>query len=296
MPSVTRQFVAVLDGRLTPYALTNDKGFPLFPGQLETLQAVYVDGKSFDLNGVSIVNGSEIQFANGERLVYAPNKSLFVPAAYPEAGQSISWTGTYKSLTEIYGADNYVDLITSEHRVRPKYTALVSMYAGAFSSIGVRLGQMPQEFDIDTATGVQLDAVGEWVGLARIVRVPIDNVYFEWDDADSPTVTGWGHGIWRGRFESGTQVQSLSDSIYRRMLKAKALINQWSGDIPTLYDIFNIGFGSTGARCEITETGAMAFNLNVVGDIPTIDKRLLDSGYLPLSPAGITMTVTYNGS
>ena len=46
-------------------------------------------------------------------------------------------------------------------------------------------------FDIDTAVGVQLDVVGEWVGRSRRVATPVTGIYFSWDTER----VGWDRGF-----------------------------------------------------------------------------------------------------
>ena len=45
------------------------------------------------------------------------------------------------------------------------------------------LNSLPGKYDLDSAVGVQLDAVGEWVGISRELAVPLSNVYFSLDIA-----------------------------------------------------------------------------------------------------------------
>ena len=73
-------------------------------------------------------------------------------------------------------ADDYLALITSEHRHRPKFEAVVAGLAGPFVEMQAMLERMRTLHDIDTATGVHLDRAGEWIGRSRYVAIPLENV------------------------------------------------------------------------------------------------------------------------
>ena len=87
--------------------------------------------------------------------------------------------------------ERYLDLITSQHRQRPRFAAAVGALVKPLCDLEVLLQDMRHAFDVDTAVGVQLDAVGVRVGRSRNVRAPLDDVYFSWN-VDG---LGWGQGI-----------------------------------------------------------------------------------------------------
>ena len=62
---------------------------------------------------------------------------------------------------------NYTALITSEHADKPKFMAMVEAVAQCFVDQQNLLLSVPTAFDLDDAVGVQLDAVGLWVGIGR---------------------------------------------------------------------------------------------------------------------------------
>ena len=79
-------------------------------------------------------------------------------------------------------ADEYLALITSEHRGKKKFEATVAAVVAPFSKLQAVLRGLPADFDIDQAVGVQLDAVGAWIGRSRRFDTPLVGVYFAWDD------------------------------------------------------------------------------------------------------------------
>lgn len=87
--------------------------------------------------------------------------------------------------------DFYISLLTSEHRDKPQFTAVVQALTQALAD-GVNLGlSLIDKFDLDQANGAQLDAIGLWVGMLRSVKTPLTGVYFTWDTpqpASAPTL------------------------------------------------------------------------------------------------------------
>ena len=125
-------------------------------------------------------------------------------------------------------ADDYLALITSEHRHRPKFEAVVAGLAGPFVEMQAMLERMRTLHDIDTATGVHLDRAGEWIGRSRYVAIPLENVYFSWGVEG----LGWNEGYWKGKYDPNRGMVRLSDDAYRTVLKAKIGANRWDGTIP----------------------------------------------------------------
>ena len=121
----------------------------------------------------------------------------------------------------------YTELITSEHKGRPKFEAMVSLVAGAFVGTNNTALSLPSAFDLDTAVGAQLDVVGKWVGLSRQVAVPLSGVYFAWNTS----AVGWNQGVWQGPFDPGTGLIDLDDGTYRILLRAKIGANSWDGTL-----------------------------------------------------------------
>ena len=64
----------------------------------------------------------------------------------------------------------YLNRITSEHKVQPKFMGLVEARLKPFIDIFECLEEIDKAFDLDTATGNQLDIIGEYVGVKRLLN------------------------------------------------------------------------------------------------------------------------------
>lgn len=179
--------------------------------------------------------------------------------------------------------DDYLNLITSEFRLQPKFIAMITASANLFLHIQDTLTDMVPAFDVDDAVGQQLDFIGQWVGITRNLAIPIEGVYFSWDGSD-PGV-GWDHGVWQPPL-SPTQVTSLPDDSYRVLLKAKIAANQWDGTTTGAYIIWNEVF--TDLTILIQDNQNMSYDLAVTGgNIDAITLALITGGYIPLKPEGV---------
>lgn len=179
---------------------------------------------------------------------------------------------------------DYTELITSEHRQKPKFEAMVDLVAGAFWGARNFLEGLPDAFDLDTAIGAQLDAVGEWVGLSRYVSVPITGVYFSLDIAG----LGLDEGYLQGRYDSTTGPVRMNDEVYRAMLRAKIGANHWDGTSEGLNAILASVLVDIGAQMFVEDHQDMTMSLYLIGAVPQpIYISLIKGGYMAVKPAGV---------
>ena len=144
---------------------------------------------------------------------------------------------------------------------------------------------LPLEFDIDTAVGVQLDAVGERVGVSRKLKTPLEGVYFAFDEDE----VGFDEGVWKDDFDPSEGMVSLDDEFYRLVIKAKIAANSWDGTNDTLDDVLSIVFNEKiGTYASATDTQDMTMTIGLSGKRPTpILLELLTKGYLDVKPGGV---------
>ncbi|WP_250481910.1 DUF2612 domain-containing protein [Caballeronia sp. NCTM5] len=178
---------------------------------------------------------------------------------------------------------DYTGLVTSEHADKPKFMAMVGGVAQAFVDIQNQLSATPPSFDLDSAVGVQLDAVGLWVGITRNVNTPLTGVYFSLDTSG----LGFDQGVWQGPFDPTTGVVSLDDDTYRLLIRAKIGANSWDGTLGTSAAILNRIFDG-GTYVFIQDNGDMSITYGIAGNVPSaIFLALLRGGYIPLKPEAV---------
>lgn len=212
---------------------------------------------------------------------------------------------------------DYTGLITSEHNQKPKFMATVTALAGSYADLINSLQSMPTVFDLDAAVGVQLDAVGLWVGITRNIDVPLTGVYFSLDTAG----VGLDQGVWMGPFDPSTGVTALDDDTYRLLIRARIAANHWDGTLAGSAALLGIIFGANvlypaivladgtpvvvqgsvpgqliplvGYTDQTTyvfiqDNGDMTITIGISGVLPSaLFLALLSGGYIPIKPSGV---------
>jgi hypothetical protein len=182
----------------------------------------------------------------------------------------------------------YQSLITSEHSDKPKFMAF---YSGCVQPL-VDLQEFTQsllvDFDVDSAVGVQLDAIGLWVGISRYLLEPITGIYYS---VNGTVQEGVNYGILKGVFDSGTDMVRLNDQAYRILIRAKIAANRWDGSIPGAYEVWAAAFGPPGPGVPtlmIQDNQDMSMTVGI-GNIvlSALEQALLLGGYIDLRPEGV---------
>lgn len=179
--------------------------------------------------------------------------------------------------------EDYLNLITSEHRDKPKFMAMVSFHAQAAVDLQDMMASLITKLDVDFAVGEQLDFIGQWVGISREVNIPISGIFFAWDDPD-PSL-GWDFGIWRPDNQP-TTITTLPDDSYKVLIKAKIAANSWDGTTDGAYAIWDSLFPNF--KILILDHQDMSYDLAFVGQpVDSLTKALITGGYIPLRPEGV---------
>lgn len=182
----------------------------------------------------------------------------------------------------------YTDLITNYHAGKPLFFQHVDLSTRPLTDVSTSLNSLIDAFDIDTAVGVQLDILGEWIGRSRIVSVPISGIYFSFDTDG----LGWDQGVWQGPFDPDSGYTALSDETYRVILKAKIAINNWDGTNDSLPQILDTALTGSGLRMQIVDNQDMTISIWVFPevDISQVSLELIAAikqGYLTVKAAGV---------
>jgi len=148
----------------------------------------------------------------------------------------------------------YLDKVTSQHQ-KPKFLAWLTVGLWLFKDISSV--DINSSFEMDNATGVQLDIVGQILGRSRILPFqPLFDI--------SPV---------------------MDDTVYRLVLKAKVLQNQWDGTIPGIYEIWDVIFPNV--DLYITDNQNMTMKATVIGMHGVLEQQLISNGYIVPKPATV---------
>jgi len=178
----------------------------------------------------------------------------------------------------------YLDLVTSLYREQPRFMALVEGLLGPLVAQQALLAAVRDAFGLRDAIGVQLDAVGLWVGRSRYLDTPLAGVYFAWDTEH----VGWDEGTWREPYDPETGLVRLPDDAYRTLLRARVAANSWDGTGAGADAVWSVLFDGTGFLVVIQDNQDMSVKVGLAGRRPdAVTVALLTGGYLLLKPAGV---------
>ena len=151
-------------------------------------------------------------------------------------------------------AENYAKLVTSQHRGAPRFMAWVRFLVSLFN---VNLcDELSEAFSLEQAQGAQLDALGALCGVSRNVL---------------------GEG------------KPLDDDLYRRLLRAKIVRNQFSGRQGELTSIWETVFGDElGLTVHDNQDMTMTVDLSAASYSPDMLLLLL-RGFIVPKPLGVSM-------
>jgi hypothetical protein len=182
---------------------------------------------------------------------------------------------------------DYLGLITSWHSDKPRFVNTVATLIQPLVDAQDMLTKLTFDFDLDTAIGVQLDMVGQWIGRTRYVTTPITNVFFSFDDGGGAR-TGFDQGIWLGPYDPTDGVVALDDDTYRAILKLQAIANQWDGTLPSIADDLDRVFPGIAIQdLGDTPTGLMSMDVLIPATmISSLLLAILEQDF-PVKPAAV---------
>ena len=159
-------------------------------------------------------------------------------------------------------ADNnssYLKLVTSEHATSANFIKYVKATLDMNSPMVDVLVGFDTLFNLDVATGAQLDDIGSLVGISR--TLPIDN-------ADIDPV--------------------LDDNAYRKVIRAKIMKNHWDGTMQGMQRI--IAKLYPGLPWDIVDNQDMTMTVYINDPlISAQDKSLLFNGFILPKPSGVSI-------
>jgi Protein of unknown function (DUF2612) len=151
----------------------------------------------------------------------------------------------------------YSNILTSEYRVTNQFNQWLTVVLNIANDISNCLQFISSSFDLDFAVGVQLDILGQIVGVGRVVA-------FQPSGGVSPT---------------------LDDATYRILLKATIANNQWNGKIGSLYPIWAQLF--PGGNIIIIDNQDMTATIVMTGTFTSIIQDLITNGLIVPRPQAV---------
>lgn len=193
----------------------------------------------------------------------------------------------------------YVELLIRQYSTLPNARGTVEAFAGEAVADQI-VSQVVNAYDIETATGIQLDIIGKYVGVNRRVNgLDITRTYFAmpgYEDADPGSYEGFADyddvpsPDWYFRvYADENSAYAMTDAEMRLLIKMKIRQNKSNHSLEDIDDIIDEFFG---ADCLVTDGGDMtltyAFTPGLTYTLPAIAAF---TQTLP-HPAGVAIIVT----
>lgn len=188
---------------------------------------------------------------------------------------------------------DYADLVPGGHRDLPKFRQVVQLLTEVSARTQQFYASIPRLFDLDQALGDQLDVIGLWVGIGRVIPVEVSGVYFEWDGGDA---LGWDAGIWQGPFDPDAGPVLLNDDDYRRLIRTKIRINTWDGSLGELEAIWQ-GLLPDGRPGIVLDNQDMTLSFGFEGTpITGLQLAILNIGLALIKPAAVRILDVFSAT
>lgn len=155
----------------------------------------------------------------------------------------------------------YLNRITSEHKTKPKFMGLVAARLEPLIDLFECLEQIDKAFDLETAEGNQLDIIGRYVGVNRLLN-------FQPEYADAV----------------------LTDPYYRMLLKAQISLNYWDGSIEGVKKIWGDVFPDY--EIQVVDNQDMTMEARIIGLRQLFESELVQHGYITPKPMGVGVDYT----
>jgi hypothetical protein len=182
----------------------------------------------------------------------------------------------------------YKDLLLYQYINQPNARATVGLLCSQ-AIVDLLPIEINKAFNINTAIGPQLDILGEYIGLNRVINAPVLRDYFSFDDYVFPRVNAIGFTDYTDLtlnanasvyeyITSNYSLTTLSDAEYRILLKLKLLSNMSQN---CLYEVNEILYEVFGNDVVVFDQFDMTISYFVKNEISRIMGIALSQNLLP---------------
>ena len=187
-----------------------------------------------------------------------------------------------------------IDRLAYQFEDSAKFQGFLTAFLTEYQELENSGLQLLNERYLDTAIGVQLDGIGEIVGVERIMG-SIDIIGAFGFDND-PNAQGFGTLLTAtigGNFISyGSNKQLIDDETYRKVIRAKIIINQTAMTVDDTTRLISFMFGGVPVRYTLTTNLQPVYNIRKI--IDQTDIFLLDLIPILIGIENVTYISSFN--
>ncbi|MHB0973967.1 MAG: DUF2612 domain-containing protein [Thiobacillus sp.] len=195
--------------------------------------------------------------------------------------------------------------VATQYTESQKFLAYIRALLASSAELEAVLQKVAEQVDIDLAEGVNLDVIGEIVGISRIIPESVQLSFFGFEDNIAALNFGeeGAIGIGGRLYDEGEPYLAtsvLNDPEYRLLIRAKIVKNHALGTNEDVIAGLAYLFGGGGASIQmvVEDIGGMAIQVAVGRQLTYLEKVLITNLDVLPRPAGVRISqrVTYNAN
>lgn len=194
--------------------------------------------------------------------------------------------------------------VAAQYTESQKFLAYVRALLASSAELEAVLQKVAEQVDIDLAEGVNLDVIGEIVGISRIIPASVQLAFFGFQDNAAALNFGeeGSQGIGARFYDEGEPYLAtsvLNDPEFRLLIRAKIVKNHALGTnedvIAGLAYLFG---GGMAIQVAVEDVGGMAIQVAVGRSLTYLEKVLITNLDVLPRPAGVRISqrVTYSAT
>lgn len=171
----------------------------------------------------------------------------------------------------------YLSLITSQHRQQPKFMESVRISIDPLMDCLSCLDSLIGKFDLATASGDQLQIIADWIGAPNSIPNSIPKLFFGFQGQPASLPFGETYdfsigGYWRESGVSGNSAMAMSIELFRRVIRAKILLNNSDCSPDSAQEIISIVLDK---KFKFTDNLNMTVTFEFLEDYEVFERELV---------------------
>jgi len=180
--------------------------------------------------------------------------------------------------------------VAAQYQNSPNFLAYISALMAQSQDVERAFLQIATIADIDASVGVQLDVLGQIVGISRYVKDSLPVAFMGWDSQPGARSLGE-EGLadigarLRDENESESSTNAASDAQYRLFLRARIARNHTTGTVESVQNALRYVFGAE--IVIVDDKNNMSFDISVGKRLSYTEQVLLYLLAIIPKPAGV---------